>query len=320
MGSRSKNMNPTVCYLCGRTATLRVSHIIPSFVFDWLRKTSGTGYIRFGELPNRRVQDASKCKLLCDTCEQVFAKWERKFAETVFVPIQSGIETGITYGPWLMKFAASVSWRALIYQRLHGGLKHIETRHPGAIDQAIEAWREFLLGSRPHPGPYEQHMLPMDTVIGSTHPDTPTNFNQWIFCTMEIDAACNKDFAFVFSKMCRFLLFGFIVMPETRHWKSTKLHVNHGIIGGKQKYHLPGPLGPYLQSRADKSRALLQKLSPKQKQAVEGSYAKNPEGYAASESFKAFDADVRLFGDKAFGLKKATTDDGNERDSSKSSG
>jgi hypothetical protein len=300
MNVQAVSKTPTACYLCGSTAPLHVSHIIPGFVFDWLRETSGTGHLRFGMVPNRRAQDATKCEMLCDVCEQAFAKWEKEFAEKVFVPMQSGDMKGVVYGPWLMKFAASVSWRALVYQKHHGGLDHIEARHPGAVDRALETWREFPLGLRSHPGVHEQHMLPFDVVIDSTHPDTPSNLNQWILRTMEIDAACNADSAFVFTKMCRFLLFGFIVMPNSRQWKATKLHVNNGTIGGKQHYRVPGPFGNYFMSRADKFRDLQRNLSPRQQEIVEKSYASNPERVAASESFQAFDADVRLFGDAAF--------------------
>ncbi len=48
------------CRLCGKNADLQESHIIPSFVYRWLKDSSGTGYLRFGPEPNKRVQDGYK--------------------------------------------------------------------------------------------------------------------------------------------------------------------------------------------------------------------------------------------------------------------
>ena len=96
------------------------------------------------------------------------------------------------------------------------------------------------------------------------------------------------------------MLFGLIAKPAPQQWKGTKLHINRGIIGGKQHYLLPSHFGPYFKSRAGKIRDLQRKLSPRQLEIIEASYASKPERAAASETFQAFDADVRLFGDSAF--------------------
>ena len=33
--------------LCGETKELQESHILPGFVYRWLKETSATGYLRF---------------------------------------------------------------------------------------------------------------------------------------------------------------------------------------------------------------------------------------------------------------------------------
>lgn len=40
--------------LCGETKPLRNSHIIPKFVFDWIKET-GTGALRSGQNMNIRI-------------------------------------------------------------------------------------------------------------------------------------------------------------------------------------------------------------------------------------------------------------------------
>ena len=63
------------CRLCRLSDDLRESHIIPSFVFKWLKKTSATGYLRFAEGDAASKQDGVKIPLLCGTCEQRLSSW-----------------------------------------------------------------------------------------------------------------------------------------------------------------------------------------------------------------------------------------------------
>ena len=52
----------TACAFCGRQQALRLSHIIPKFVFDWLKRTSATGLLRVGYEVNRPAQDGFKTR------------------------------------------------------------------------------------------------------------------------------------------------------------------------------------------------------------------------------------------------------------------
>lgn len=147
------------CALCAESSELQASHIIPRFVFDWLTKTSATGHFRSSQNPNLRVQDGFKPRMLCKECEQLFSSWEKKFSENCFVPINSGNVDKISYGPWMLKFATSVSWRVLRVFDASGYLAecndHITTR----FNHALSEWSRFLLGDAPHPGSHEQHIF-----------------------------------------------------------------------------------------------------------------------------------------------------------------
>src|SRR3989338_2133962 len=70
-----------ICKLCGINDELQNSHIIPSFIYRWLKETSGTGFLRFGQTPNKRVQDGLKDYLLCSSCEGLFQKLYTKSAD-----------------------------------------------------------------------------------------------------------------------------------------------------------------------------------------------------------------------------------------------
>ena len=134
------------CPLCKKVAELRKSHIIPSFFGAYLKDTSATGYLRRGDTPNLRLQDIPKEKLLCDACEGRFAVWEKDFKENVFPVVQNDGLGELKYGPLLLPFLVSLSWRILVTQR-----KLLERTHPhfvGAVSQTLENWRLFLLGQQ----------------------------------------------------------------------------------------------------------------------------------------------------------------------------
>src|SRR5438128_10144544 len=103
------------CRLCGASESLVQSHIIPSFVFARHKEVSSTGYLRFGQTPNRRQQDGPKLPFLCGPCEQHFNQWETPFATNLFHPFHERQPPPFDYGPWLAKCGVSVIWRALAY-------------------------------------------------------------------------------------------------------------------------------------------------------------------------------------------------------------
>src|SRR6266702_5055755 len=106
-----------ICRLCGKQAELQFSHVIPAFFFRWQRDTSGSGFLRMGTEPNKRVQDGIKRHWLCLDCEGRLSRLEMLFATRIFHPYSSGISARFRYGPWLLKFGISVTWRILrLYQ------------------------------------------------------------------------------------------------------------------------------------------------------------------------------------------------------------
>jgi hypothetical protein len=121
-------MNPieqpqTSCALCREKAELRQSHIVPAFVYRWLKETSVTGYLRAGQNPRRRVQDGLKRHLLCARCEARFSAWETAFATKIFHPYIADHKLTARYGDWMLKFCVSLSWRALKFFLLETDLK-----------------------------------------------------------------------------------------------------------------------------------------------------------------------------------------------------
>src|SRR5665647_1861288 len=101
-----------ICRLCDCEKTLKESHIIPKFVFRWMKKTGGK-YIRKADNPNKRVEDGVKDYLLCNDCEQLFSKLEDKFARDIFYPYSNSNIDTFKYDNELIKFSISVLYRLL---------------------------------------------------------------------------------------------------------------------------------------------------------------------------------------------------------------
>lgn len=287
------------CRLCRKETELVESHIIPSFVYRWLKESSVTGHFRFGESINQRVQDGTKAYLFCSDCEQLFGVWENAFAKEIFVPLHKGNATK-AYGPWLLKFSVSITWRVLTYFKEYLDLKHFSEDLLRSADNALSLWQDFLLDKRPHPDRYEQHILPFHGFIADrSDPELPSNFNRYVSRSVDIDAACSKTQAYVYAKMCRILLVGFIEMNHRGRWRDTKIHVKSGNLE-KQHYTIPMDIRDFMYYKARRLQKIQKTMSARQWDKIGQSYRNNLEKFDGSEMFNAITQDFILFGDDAF--------------------
>jgi hypothetical protein len=285
--------------MCEGPGPLRASHIIPRFVFEWLRTTSATGHIRLGEEPNVRAQDGWKPKLLCPTCEGTFSKWEKTFAEQIFVPLHTGTQARLPYGPWLLKFSVSISWRILTAFKLIGGLNGFPPQSVSAAENALKTWREFLLGQRAHPAQHEQHMMPVSMLESTDDPALPPNFNRYMHRAVDMYVAYNGANTITYAKLGRIVLFGFISMSHPKRWQGTKVHVRTGTLGA-DTYHLPGSIFEFFIDQARKMEQSQSRISERQRAVIHDAYEQNIDRLADSEVFQAMQQDVMMFGEAAF--------------------
>lgn len=76
------------CPLCDEeNIVLKESHSIPKFVYQWVKETSATPYLRSSENVNVREQDGPKEYLLCGPCEANLSAMETELAEKLFKKI-----------------------------------------------------------------------------------------------------------------------------------------------------------------------------------------------------------------------------------------
>lgn len=284
------------CRLCLQESQLSDSHIVPKFVFKWLKATGGTDYLRFGGEPNRRVQDGLKHKLMCTKCEQHLSDLEKRFSEQVFKKITSGSYPRGQYSSWFSKFAASLVWRVGQSQDFRGVLYKADDKDVQKIRQALEIWRKFILGQERHPGPFELHFVPIGGLSNIEHPDVPDNWNRYSLRQVEFDTVYTdgSNFLSLYCKIGPVAFFGF-VQNNTQPWKGSRISVNHGFFE-RDKLVWPPFLLKYFFSRARFSKELMSNISPKQRARTDQEILKNLERVRESDLFSALLLDGERFG------------------------
>lgn len=306
------------CRLCGVDADLQLSHILPAFVFRWMKETSGNGYLRSGQTPNRRVQDGLKFHWLCTSCENLLGRSEMIFADKLFYPYSRGESSRFIYSEWLLHFCVSVSWRVLHVHREQTGLNDYDQEAIASIDAAEATWREFLFGRIPHPGPFEQHLIPFDAIefISFPNVDVSPNLNRYLMRTVDMDLIRTVDTEtshrrkaiYVYAKLGRFAILGFVREEQRSRWQGTKVHVKKGVIEPRT-YQLPRAFFEYMNGKARRTSELLASISPRQSETIDQSFRSNIDKYIGSDEFQAMQNDVRMFGDAAFTRSHAPKND-----------
>lgn len=286
------------CRLCQRDLPLCESHVIPAFVFRWLKETS-IGPLRAGAQPNTRIQDGPKDYYFCSDCEQTMGRWENEFSQRIFAPIHDeSKKPPITYPyeAWCLKFAVSVVWRVLLHHRERTGLQSLPSSLAEEAALAYLMWRRFLRDEKPHPGRYEVHLLPLGLIDTTASPITSPFYNRYAMRTIDHDLPYTDNAIGVFAKLGKFAFFGFIEGIASREWKNTKLHVKRGVFEPSGTFHVPVSVLAYLSSKADDTAAALASMSDRQSKKVFEHIAGRRVG---DETLRAFDRDVALFGQEA---------------------
>lgn len=294
--------NEDSCGLCAQQKPLRHSHYVPAFVFRWLRETSATGHIRFAENPNKRVQDGIKEYLLCADCEAILNSFETPFATKIFHPYFEKSGQTLRYEEWMLKFAVSLAWRTLAFGDYRGKLK-IPSDEVENVAAAFAAWKDVLRDERPHPGMYEQHLLPLGQIESSSSPKTPNNINRYFMRAVDTDIAFSAGTSFTYVKLGPFAFFGFLKKSRFK-WSGAKLHVRHGSIRPR-RFEFPENLMEYLFHRAESYAAISEKISVSQYEKIDAAVMSNLTRVASSDQLKAMRRDAEMFGESAI-LRRET--------------
>jgi hypothetical protein len=284
------------CALCQEVAPLRESHVLPAFVYRWLKERSITGHIRRTDMMNRRVQDGLKKPWLCENCEQRFSHHEVDFANRLFRPWLSG-KTEIRYNDWLLRFCVSISWRVL---------KHCKGLNPKSVytddqenlaRQAEATWRAFLLDRAPHPAQFEQHLMIHDLIEETSISDLPNNINRYLMGAVEMDIVGSGRTLMSYAKLGRFTIFGLIQKGPDK-WEGTKIHVKNGLLKPGH-FTVPHSLIGLFKDKAAQLSASYRNISEAQNNKIDDLVMKNLDRVTDSDQLAAMMADAEMFGEGA---------------------
>ena len=280
-------MNST-CRLC-RThkVVLKESHVIPSFVGKYLKRTSATGFLisvsTSGE--TSRVQDLFKTHLLCEKCEQCLNRHETFVADNIFYPYKRNSLQSIPTDEHIGRFTVSISLRALWML--------LETNDPLAMQWkdslvALETeWRNYLLETPGFTkGPNTHHLLLSSPELLAAGLKTAPNLVLAIFRTSAyyIDEQFGK--AFIFSNMAGMQTLSMVSPTQMPVCRGTEVYPKQTL--GVQ--HPPGiGWGGYFQTilglnqRCDEAG---RNISQRHDAMIERSASKNPQRVLNSEDLQ----------------------------------
>ncbi len=223
------------CRLCEKVRELEDSHILPKFIYKYQKKTSPTGYVRGTENPNLIVRDGEKTPFLCGECEDLFSKWETKFATDIFHPYQNDSKKEFLYEEWLTKYLASVSFRVLVYIYEESKLNYFSQEMLKYVDGAINNLRIYLLGETQHPGSQRQLLLLFDNLDPNGTNPYPENYNLYLNRAIRYDVLTTDESSFIYVKYLKFLQLCPIYLSSNKGWRTARININKGIL--KQKDH-----------------------------------------------------------------------------------
>jgi hypothetical protein len=267
-----------VCRLCGQTRDLRDSHIVPKFVFDWMKQTGGT-HFRVSGTPNRRVQDGRKYPLLCEECEQRFSGKEKWFSENIFDPyIGRGVKS-LPYDGSLFYFLVSVLWRAL-----QDEWAEVPPGHPfrARLELAEQEWRTFLLGGPVPPTFNDLHLFLTDVSVQEDSQPV-VNFNRYFARAVDHTIASSQRQCFVYAKFARFIAFAGVGGLDPALLIGTKIYPAGSTLTLPQEMR-DGGVGEFM---LDRARTLNEMIalgtSQKQKSVVTEAFRKQAEKILKSD-------------------------------------
>lgn len=282
------------CRLCKRVSSLQESHIIPSFVGKWLKKTSATGF--FSQIsPDhniQRVQDLFKTGLLCSRCEILISNFERYFAEKVFYPLQEGNLKSISINDNLGKFAVSISLKALwVLLEVKDSLA---LKWKGKLLELEEEWRNYLIETSWFTrGKNSHHIIfHSKSLMALGLPNNPNLiFNLMRSTAFYIYEKFNK--AYISSNMAGIQIISMIEPAELPVSRGTQVYPEQKL--GQER---PGiGWGGYFQNLMEFSRdcnLASNNLREGQKKIINRAISKNPDRVRSSEDFKIL-AEQELF-------------------------
>ena len=262
---------PTImdCQLCAKDRKLENSHIIPKFIFDWIKRT-GTGGLRMTENLNVRVQDGIKVPFLCAECEDLFGGSERYFSKHIFYPIVNEDSNSFEYNEKLFYFAISVLWRTLKHSLLA-----VEKDQPHYLKllAAEQQWQNYLLKGQQISDFNQLHLLiGVDFTEGNEGLDLPDRFIQYMGRGVDAGIAENETECMIFLKLPRFIFIVPICGFDSNKMINTEINKSGGsYLVNVARIENP-TIGKFFIEKIRSLDKIFEEISPAQREKMRAKY------------------------------------------------
>lgn len=204
------------------------------------------------------------------------------------------------YGPWLVKFAASLAWRAIQLHHIPG------IQESPALDSIIGNMEihlsRFLMGQEKHVGSFTQHIYPVSELAAPIRPGSPM-INRYLARAVQIDFLRNDDLTemMVYVKLPMFMFFS-IGESKYRKWFETS-RIKKSDVLHPRNHRLPETMLGYILERSDKVGELLDSMFPRSRAAADKALRKaideDPDRVANSRLMQAMLVDYEFYGKEA---------------------
>ncbi|TGK92460.1 hypothetical protein EHQ30_13115 [Leptospira brenneri] len=279
-------MNQEECKLCLKQKKLENSHIIPSFVINWLKKTSLTGHLRNPNDSNRRIQDGQKIKLLCRDCEAIFSTYESQFNRKIFMPYVNNhmdlsgeiVKDGsLKYDTWNLKFIISLQWRIFSL-----GMENFiradndPNPHTELIKKTNEHFRRYLNSETTNTGNNNTYILFLRNINNYNNVkqlDLSPKLNHYLIRSYDASFIYNNSQLFYFSKIGPIAFITSILPNKLVGYPDSRVKLK-GAISVIQKW-LNEDLNHFIFVKRPKQMDLLRKKTENQKAQIEKAIGQN---------------------------------------------
>lgn len=217
------------CQLCGKTTQLMLSHIIPKFITNWIKRTSATGYISQGTPDRKRIQDSHKLYLFCNNCEQILSRSEKKFAERIFNPYKSN-KSEFEYSEWLILFSYSIVYRTICISKIENERNNEREK----IENLKLYLKDCILNNNVDCCPYDLHIYFNEHATWHENFDIEFNFLQYQKRATDLGILISNDFTNIasYSLLAGIVIWMCIDPPVQEEWQGTLIE-KKGCLNSK---------------------------------------------------------------------------------------
>lgn len=203
------------CELHDENATLCESHIIPKFIYRWMKKT-GTGRLRQRARLNTPLQDGIKKYMLCQDCEGKFSFYETWFSKNIFTPYLTDNSYTVTNRFELEYFITSVLWKIVKFFKDDGN----DYKFKKELKEAELEWKNYLLNDAPLSKYKNQHFI---LINNDYWIDKKSDL--YFSRAVDIEIVESNEICLIYAKFSRFILIGEVIGLNEDSFEKTNIRI-----------------------------------------------------------------------------------------------